>query len=103
MIEVDALCWKRIVTFATAPDYEGPVIQHGDDTEQQYVKNGEVVARMMIYGANTDNPGHLNPREFWATEEMIDAIKDVEVLTDEQWQEIDDWYDGDLDAWRADQ
>ena len=103
MIEIDALCWKQIVTFATAPEYEGPVIQRGDDTEQQYVKDAEVVARMMIYGANTDQPAYLNERKFWATEEMIESVKDIEVLTDEQWQEIDDDYEGDPDAWRADQ
>lgn len=91
MIEIDLLWWKRVCQHAEHDgEYDGGVAQHGDDTEIQYLKNGEVVARMMVYGANTDNPSHLNERKFWCTPELKEAVKNIVILTDEEWAEWDE-------------
>lgn len=102
MHEIDELWWKRVCqAVGDDPEVTQENIQHGDDSERQYLKKGLVIARMVVYGANTYRPALLNVRRYWCTQELIHEVKDIEILSDEQWQEISDDFDDNIDAWRA--
>ena len=91
MIEIDVVCWKQICQHAEFSDeYQGGVVQHGDDTAIEYLRDGEVVARMMVYGANTDRESYLNERKFWCTPELKEAVSHIVILTEEDWAEWDE-------------
>ena len=82
MLKVNATCWKRIVSLCGQGGYEQRNVQHGDDSERLYLKDGEVMARMLVLGANTERPAYENERVFWASDAMIAASQAVELPHD---------------------
>jgi len=100
----DELRWKQFcdgLVLGLIGPFEWVNSNAGPNAVREYWDKDRLVAWMRVEGANTDRPGHENPRTYGIDDDIYAKVAHLPVYSDEEWEVIDFEFDGDVDAWRA--
>lgn len=80
----------------------GPLTQEnrtdGADALREYWSDGKVVMSMRVKGAELGKQSFECEREYIIADFILDATKDIRIITEEEWEEWDE-FDGDDVEW----